>query len=344
VELLNGSASQPIYPFSTGRPREQVFQTAGTSLITPASRYDYWVETQIRHITMDRANAQQRRYFRVQVTSLANNAMELHYRESDAFSASRTLRDTRNDPSEELALLLVLEGSLQVGFGNRQTLSVGPGEFFLYDSERPQRLSLSRNRLIQFDLCRHQLDAICGGRIPHPSLTSLALRHSGLTPVLRLQISQFPMAYRHMTPQEQAVMHASTESLALSVISTAIQPDHRADASGQRLAQAARQYIHANLDKPELNAGDIARQLGCSRATLYRAFNATGAPVAAYIREQRLQKLYQLLAQPLEQRPITVLAPLCGLYDTPNVGQLFRKRFGIPPSRLRLDETNPTVA
>jgi len=343
MEFSSGRDTSQVYSFSAGRPQKQIFQIAGTGLIEPGSRYEYWVETQIRHITMDRPNAQQHRDFHAKVTSLANAAMEIHYSESDAFSATRTLRDVKKDPSDELALLLVLEGSLHVELGNRQALSAGPGDLYLYDSQHPQRLHLSRNRIIQFDLCRHRLSAACGGHSPRPAITSDALRHSGLTPMLRLQLSQFPLAYRNMTQQEQAVMHAATESLALSVISAAVQSDRNAEMAAQRLARAARRYIHVNLDKPDLNAADLAHHLGCSRATLYRAFHEMGTPIAAYIREQRLQRLRQLLIQPHEHRPITVLAPLCGLYDAPNVGQLFRKRFGIPPSRIRGGETGPAV-
>ncbi|NYT24418.1 helix-turn-helix domain-containing protein [Alcaligenaceae bacterium] len=332
-----------FFAFSSGRPQQHVFQTAGTWQVESASRYEYWVETQIRHITVDRPNAAQRKDFRAKVTSLASATMEVHYAESDAFSASRTRRDIMADPVDELALLFVLEGSLHARLGDHHALSLGPDDFYLYDAGYPQRLEFSRNRIVQFDLCRRKLTAACGGRTPQPAVITDALRRSGLTSMLRLQLSQFPHAYYGLTPQERMVMQSATESLALTVISAALLSDRQATVNGLHLAEAARRYIHLNLDNPEFDTSDIARNLGCSRATLYRAFQLTGVSVAGYIREQRLQKLYQMLRNPLERRPISALAPLCGLYDIPNVSQMFRKRFGMSPSEARRSEMNPAV-
>ena len=330
------------YPFSSGRPREHIFQTVDTGHIAPASRYEYWAETQIRHIAPDPPSPSQRRDFSAKTTSLANATMEVHYTEFDAFSATRTLSDTRNDPAEEVALLLVLDGSLQARL-NESRLTVEKGGFYLYDSRHPQRLEFSRNRLVQFDLNRHKLAAACGGQTPQPAVVIEALRRSGLTPILRRHLCQFPASYLHLTPQECVVMQAASEALALTIISAAVLSSGPETATGLRLAEAARHYIHIHLDKPELSAADIARHLNCSRSTLYRAFNLTGTSVATYIREQRLWKLHQMLHNPLEQRPVGALAALCGLYDTPNVSQMFRKRFGMSPSAVRRSETNIAV-
>lgn len=326
------------YSFAAGRPRELVFQKVDTSHVAPSSRYEYWTDTHIRHITMDPPCPSQRRDFRAQLSSLASPTMEVHYAELDAFSATRTLQDIRADPSDELALLLILHGTLHARLDDR-CLALGGGEFYLYDARYPQRLEFSYNRLVQFDIDRHRLAAACGGRAPHPALVIDALRCSGLTAMLRRNLSAFPSAYQQLTPQECAVMQAATEALALTIISTAVLSNGIETASGLRLAEAGRHYIHTHLDKPELDAADIAQHLGCSRATLYRAFSLTGASVAAYIREQRLLKLHQMLRNPLEPRPVADLAPLCGLYDTPNVSQMFRKRFGMSPTQVRRLET-----
>lgn len=264
-EHVNREKADGLFAFSSGRPQKHVFQTAGTRHVDARRRYEYWVETQIRHIAMDRPDAAQRRDFRAEVTSLASATMEVHYAESDAFSATRTHRDIRQDLTDELALFLVLEGSLHARLGDRHALAMGPNDFYLYDSGHPQRLRFSRNRLIQFDLSRDKLEAACGGHTPQPAVIADALRRSGLTPMLRLHLCQFPQAY------------------------------------------------------------------------------LTGTSVAAYIREQRLQKLHRMLLDPLERRPIAALAPPCGLYDIPNVNQMFRKRFGLPPSQARRGETNPAI-
>jgi len=50
MEFSSGRDTSQVYSFSAGRPQKQIFQIAGTGLIEPGSRYEYWVETQIRHI------------------------------------------------------------------------------------------------------------------------------------------------------------------------------------------------------------------------------------------------------------------------------------------------------
>lgn len=332
-----------VFAFATGRPHTHVFQTTGTGHVDSRSRYEYWTDTQVRHITADRPDAAQRKDFRARITSLATATMEVHYAEMDAFSATRTQRDIRTVPSEELALFFLFEGSLQARQGDYQASSIGPDDFYLYDACRPQRLEFSRSRLIQFDLSRERLDAVCGGRAPAPGVITDALRRSGLTPMLRLHLRQFPHAYYALSPQEHMVMQSATESLILTVISAALMSDSDATATSLRLAEAGRRYIHLHLDDPEFDIAEMVRHLGCSRAALYRAFKLAGVPVAAYLREQRLQKLHQMLRNPWETRPIAALAPLCGLYDIPNVNQMFRRRFGVSPSHVRQHETKRAV-
>ncbi|MBQ2263635.1 MAG: helix-turn-helix domain-containing protein [Loktanella sp.] len=57
--------------------------------------------------------------------------------------------------------------------------------------------------------------------------------------------------------------------------------------------------------------------------------------VAGAIRELRLQRLMRLLQTAPDGLPIVRLAERCGLYDAPNVNQMFRKRFGMSPRDIR---------
>lgn len=79
----------------------------------------------------------------------------------------------------------------------------------------------------------------------------------------------------------------------------------------------------------------IARRLGCSRSTLYRAFAQYNMSVAGHIRERRLLMMRNRLRTAPLHISIADIAAGCGLYDAPNMSRLFRARFGVPPSAMR---------
>src|SRR5690606_7017482 len=64
--------------------------------------------------------------------------------------------------------------------------------------------------------------------------------------------------------------------------------------------------------------------------------------VAAYIREQRLQRLHQLLQTADRNIPLAILAERCGLWNVTNVSKAFRKRFGMSPSEARNGDPGET--
>lgn len=131
-------------------------------------------------------------------------------------------------------------------------------------------------------------------------------------------------------------MLETSEALALAILQGAV-GDQLPEGSGRArtLLLAARQFIAHNLDSPDLTPDMICAGIGCSRATLYRVFKKSGLAVSGHIRELRLQRLYRMLRNPLDDRPITVLAAHCGLIDPPNLSQMFRRRFGLCPKELR---------
>lgn len=324
-----------FHPFSVGRPMGRVFQTVSTDQSPARERYEHWTGTQLRNFFADPPNDAQKRDFQASIISLATFTNEMHYSRSDGFSGMRTARAIRTDQSEELSLLYVLEGRLAARLDDEEVI-VTAGNFYVYDSRLVQRLALTRHRLIQVDLPRLTFDPIFTGKPPSPATITKALMHSRLAPLLGSHLAHFPCIAAGMSPIEQQSMLEMTETLAISVLQGALgnflPPGENRD---KALLLAAQQYIHRSLDKPDLDPTEISAAIGCSRATLYRAFKRQDLTIAAYVRELRLQALLRLLQNPADHRGIAVLAQSCGLYDTPNVNQMFRRRFGASPSDLR---------
>lgn len=326
-----------FYQFAQGRPRDHVFQTVSSEVAPPAERYDYWMGSIVRNLQVDRPDEEQARDFRASATSLASLTGEMHVVEADGFAGARTAGHIRADQSDETALLYVAEGRLIGQYEGDSEIVAGAGDFFLIDSARPSRLAFgARHSLIQLDLSRSLLESVFAGRLPPPSAMTDALAASGLAPLLRSHLMQFPMAAAGMNAVEQLTMLDASEAFAITMIEGAFASRsalHETRNAG--LYVAAERYIRAHLAKRDLDPAGIAAAIGCSRATLYRLFQGHGLTVSGHIRELRLQRLMRLLRNIPDGPPIAVLAQRSGLHDIPNVSQMFRGRFGMSPREAR---------
>lgn len=98
-------------------------------------------------------------------------------------------------------------------------------------------------------------------------------------------------------------------------------------------------YIRRHLDCAELGVDRVCRDLGLSRATLYRAFGEGG--VERFIRDERLERcLGDILAAVPRRGVIRQVAERWSFHDPANFGRAFRMRFGFSPSDI-LGETAP---
>src|SRR5690606_30514628 len=99
---------------------------------------------------------------------------------------------------------------------------------------------------------------------------------------------------------------------------------------------AAKRYIDAHLADPQLGVLGIAGALGCSRATLYRAFSERDVSLANYIKEARLSRAAQLLRKGAAPETLSKLAHDCGFTNADHFRREFRRRFGLSPSEFRM--------
>lgn len=333
---------QQFYQFSKGRPRAHVFQTVSSIDAPERERYDYWLKSVIYNLEVPRPNAAQQRDFVASVTSLATLSGEMHHVEADGYEGIRTRGQIRADGGEELALLYVLDGRIEGSHEHGADAVAGPGEFYLFDAARPGKVQFcGRHSMIQIDLSRPLLASIFTGSIPDPALIGKALNSSRLSGLLGAHLAQFPKKASALNPMEQLGLLDASEAFAITTIETAFTSAYGDRGSrNEGLFAAAQRYIRLNLGKKTLGAEEIARAIGCSRASLYRLFANYHLTVNGQIRELRLQKLKAFLEGPDQLVPISVLAERCGLFDTPNVNRAFRHRFGLSPSELRESQSS----
>lgn len=93
-------------------------------------------------------------------------------------------------------------------------------------------------------------------------------------------------------------------------------------------------FIRANLDQP-LRLSDLEARSQFSRWALQEAFRQRlKATPMEWIREQRLQRAMEHLQRAEERLPLRELALRCGYLRLSHFSRDFKKRYGLPPSRV----------
>jgi YesN/AraC family two-component response regulator len=95
----------------------------------------------------------------------------------------------------------------------------------------------------------------------------------------------------------------------------------------ERLMQA----INKNISDPDFNVSDLAREIGMSKAVLYKKFQALAhVPIGEFIKTLRLRKAAVLFAE--DKLNVTEVAWAVGFNDRKYFSKEFKKFFGKAPS------------
>ena len=105
-----------------------------------------------------------------------------------------------------------------------------------------------------------------------------------------------------------------------------------------------REYIQANLDKPDLDSDRLIATFGISRATLYRHFREDGG-VSRFIQNRRLDRcFFEFAGSPQTRGLISRVAKRWCFQDAPSFNRSFQKRFSVAPSDCLVNATEASEA
>ena len=94
-------------------------------------------------------------------------------------------------------------------------------------------------------------------------------------------------------------------------------------------------WVEGNYRELTLGPDEVARNVGCSRATLYRAFQAHGLTVSGYIRNVRLEQVCARFSVAAPRIPISSIASDCGFECLRHFNRSFKAAFGSTAGQLR---------
>jgi len=103
------------------------------------------------------------------------------------------------------------------------------------------------------------------------------------------------------------------------------------------------EYIDNHIAQGDLSLDGIARQMGCSRRYLHRAFENEGITLERFIWERRLEASRKALLSPENSaQSISEVAFACGFNSSAHFSRAFKSRYGIAPRELR-EETRAAL-
>lgn len=245
-----------------------------------------------------------------------------------------TSRARSSGLGECMVVNLMVEGAVRLDAPDGGQLLVPEGSLAIYNATRPMHYSWSRSKEIYLLLPRA---AVLRGLPGGLKGLSLSLDASPLAPFLRSQMSLLDHHGAKLSRNELTAMLDSTIALAMLTLEglsggRAAEPEVAANG----LYAAALRYLEANFQRPQLDPEMIASELGCSRATLYRAFLANGATVRQALRDIRLDQARMRLSNAAAlSLNIAAVAFACGFEDASLFAKQFRTRFGLLPRDWR---------
>jgi AraC family transcriptional regulator len=105
--------------------------------------------------------------------------------------------------------------------------------------------------------------------------------------------------------------------------------------SGSRARAVCAQVFMRSSLRRTLSLSVVAKELGVSRATLYRDFKSTlNCSPGDYLRQIRLDAAAALLRK--TTRPVAEIAAACGFYDQSHFDRSFRLATGVSPTEYRM--------
>ncbi len=254
----------------------------------------------------------------------------------------RSPRAVRHRASDLLKVCLVLQGSVTVEQAGR-TVAAAPGEFMLYDTERPYRLTqrgtwqarVMTVRRRDLDLPDRRIERLL--EQPHPAGAGVGSLYSSYLAGL-VDADHTSTGPTSGTLTGGMVRHLRDAGISLLRAALTQQLHPVVESSADVVAEQLIGHITASLSDPGLSLESVARGQNLSTRTVQRLLAQQGLSFSTLVRERRLEGIGRDLADPgLRHVPIGALAARWGVHDQAWFSRAFRRTYGVTPTQFRRD-------
>lgn len=283
-------------------------------------------------VTMDAPDAQARSTFAIEMTSHVFADVAITSATSSGATFERSAQTIARSGLDNISLLVYLVGGrLDI---DGQDLDLKAGDIFFFDFNRRCKIRVPDFQSLSLILPRALLapfvpdvDALHGLILPSSSpLNAVLVSH------LHTLFAEAPA----LGVQDVRTVARASAAL-IGAVAGACTNGHSATAPNASVISlhALRRAVDANLADPDLGPEFLCRQLGMSRATLYRLFEPLGG-VRRYIQQRRVTRAYQTITDPAQAHErFGTIAARYGFSKDSAFSRAIRETYGMSPTDLR---------
>jgi AraC-like DNA-binding protein len=276
--------------------------------------------------------------FEASVTGRSLGGTKIWLVKASPMSAVRTRQHVEASADDDYLLALQVAGTAH-GAQDGREVTLGPGDFALFDSGRPYSISFTGPggpdafEHVIYQVPRASLDA------RRDIGTATAVRVSAASRAGQLVSPYLQTLARPGRapgpPPGQAFVDTGLD-LAVSALRTAV-----GHTDPHPAASDLRDYALARLSDPGLSPQDVARARYVSVRQLHRLFAREGLSFGRWVHEQRLRRCRDDLADPrLSQLTIAEIAARWGFRSAAHFTRAFQARYAITPADHRRSRTH----
>jgi len=310
-----------------------VLASFSTDAVLPKDRLDYWHEDVLRRLDTS-PSAEMAPLFAAKLSCFSGDRAELLEHSGSALVASRNAARIRRDGSDDISINFMVKCTHgTVSHAGLEQHRLRAGDMVIADLAQPSEISRASHRVISLFLPRARVRAAC---VDPAALAGRFLARDGMPAMLRAHM-QNAMDQAPLLSSQQRVMAVNIASdMALSILQAGQPAAPAIEVAAAGLYRAATLLIARDCANPALNPVRIAATLGCSRASLFRAFRDREESIAGTIWAARLSRAYAMLRAPAGRAlPISDIAFRSGFHEITTFNKMFRNKYGMTPGDLR---------
>jgi len=310
-----------------------VLASFSTDKVPPRDRLAYWHEDVLRRLDTS-PSAEMAPVFAARLISFSGDRAELLEHSGSALVASRDAARIERDGADDISINFMVKckrGTVSHAGLERHRLRMG--DMIIVDLAHPSKISRASHRVISLFLPRARVRDVCADPA---ALAGRFLARSGMPAMLRAHMQNAMDQAALLSAQQRVLAVNIASDMALSILHAAQPAAPAIEVAATGLYHAAMMVIARDCGHPELNPVGVAAILGCSRASLYRAFRQQEESIAGAIWAVRLRLAHAMLHAPdCRTSPISDIAFRSGFHEITTFNKMFRNKYGMTPGDAR---------